>query len=355
MKEYERKVFCYQKSNDFFYLDNDKQLPTDEVKSVKLILEAYKIPEYLTNVLIVVQTLTNAHHGLVFKGQDSKNRWQYFYGKEHVIHRKDSKLEIILKVKKVWFLLQEEISVLLSKDVGSFDLQIGLIMYFLSNTYIRTGKHVHYKFSKTRGLITLSSDNIILKTGNSGNSGNSSNSVRIKFIGKDNVNHDINLNLTKGIYNKLLLQKEFSNKFNFPFFFCYRQSNHANIYPTYIKEKDIYSFLEPYNINPKDIRTYGSNINFLSYYLDMLKPYIKEDADRLTKSEYKKIISKAIEMSSVKIGHTKSVSKNSYISSQLLEIITSIYEKIFVSKDIVLRKKILNTNTADLLELLLLS
>lgn len=298
---------------------------------VNQVVASYKVPSHLTNVMIVIQSLKSANKGLVFKGQDSKLRWQYFYGRDYTAKRSESRLDTLERVDKIWLQLMERMNILLDAKVGSLDLQIGFILFFLSKTFIRTGKHIHYKQNNTQGLITLRKENILFDT---------KYNIRIRFIGKDKVKHDISVRASKEIYNKFKAQVEWAKDF----IFTYEKDDRVEI----IKEFVIYDFLDEFNIRPKDIRTYGANILFLEAYLRLMN---NEDLTNMNKSSYKKIISKAVEDAAARIGHTKNISKRSYISQQIFSFLEALYDKI----DDINTLKLLKKTPVELLQFLIKS
>ena len=321
-------TYCQQRGTKYFYLKSGKILSDKDLSNVLEILEVYHVPEHLTNVLIVVQTLNSANNNLVFKGQDSKGRWQYFYGNKHVNDRSQSRLSIIKKVKVVWKSLSENVELLLQDDIGSMNLQIGLIMFLLMRVFIRTGKRIHYNDTNSQGLITMKVENITVI-------GSKDNSVlRVKFIGKDSVSHDIKLSVTNEIATKFREQIDWVSKTSTQFIFSFERNGEL----INMKEHIIYDYLSKYNIHPKDVRTYGSNMAFISSFLSLIKPKLDDD---LSLKEFNKIVSEAVDMAATRIGHTKNVSKRSYIATQIFSYIDTLYEEVYKKRNITMKKKLL--------------
>lgn len=321
--------WCVIDGTDYVYLTSRKPLSSDHHSMIVDILKVYKIPTHLINVMIVIQKLEDAHKGLVFKGQDSKNRWQYAYGKEHVSDRSESRLEVIKRVHKSWHSLDKNVNLLLAYKLGSSELQIGILLYIMMRLFIRIGKHVHYRATKTQGLITLKPNNIQLLTEN----GNYY--IRLKFIGKDNVPHDQRLLLSKDIYDIFSSHYDWIMKKKAEFFFSYGDK----LVP--LKEHMIYEFLTEYNIVPKELRTYGANMLFIRAVMRRLHPLLDSS---LKVKDYKKLISESINEAAEVIEHTKNVSKKSYLATQLLDYFAFLYTQIFVEHNTVLKSKIKKCN-----------
>lgn len=271
-------------------------------KTIISILEYYKLPPHLVNIFIVLQSLDDAHKGLVFKGQDSKHRWQYYYGNKHVLNRYNSITSTLINVNKIWYSMKEEIDMMLSSEESKKKYVLGLCLYLLSVSYIRTGKTRHYKSTGNEGLLTLHTNSVSVKN----------NEVMISFIGKSYIKHSFKLNATQAIKNKFISHRKWNNN---ELFFSYITD--TSIIRS-LTEKDLHDFTHKYNIIPKDIRTYGSNII-------LLEQFIK------SKQKGDKRILDAIEASAEIIGHTKSVSKKSYISGELIEYLKSVSESTTIS------------------------
>lgn len=312
------KRLCTIRNNRYVYLSSGKALTPDDRKKVVEVLTVYKIPQHLSNVIIIIQTLNSANKGLVFKGQDSKERWQYFYGKNYIADRSTSRLDIIKLVHESWDELLENIDLLLSHNPGTLELQLGLSLYLITRLFIRIGKRIHYRNNNTQGVITLKPNNISY----------TKDSVRLKFIGKDNVNHDFSLLLPKSILMKFKQQDQWIRNNKLQFLFSYKQKSSNEL--VVLKEYIIYDFLERYSIKPKYIRTYGANIIFMSTFMKRFRSLMETP---MTLKVYKNIVTECIEETAEIIGHTKNVSKSSYIAIQVLQSLNALYDEIYVKNN----------------------
>ena len=266
--------------------------PIDETSLNLLneIIKVYKIPKHLNDVIIVYQPLDSAHTGLVFKGKDSKQRTQYFYGKNHVNNRNLNRLEIIYKLHKVWPKVSQEVNKLIKGNEK--ERLIGLALFIVSRLFMRTGTDKY----ETTGLLSLKIHNVSLDN----------NIIIFSFIGKDSVKHNLSIALPPSILD--ITKTQIHSLKQDDYLFKIKSNNRK------LSNKEVYKYLDKFDIRLKDIRTYGANMLFLTYY------------NKITKSKEtfnKKDISQAIELTAKQIGHTKGICKRSYISPQIIEYIVN--------------------------------
>jgi hypothetical protein len=349
----------------YYYLRSSILLSARDKKLIDSVISVYKIPGHLKDVVIKIQTLDSAHKGLVMKGIDSRNRIQYMYGSQYVSNRSDNRIETIKKVHNIWNKLVESVNIQLQYSPGTENLQIGIVLYIMMRLYIRLGKHIHYRENQTQGLLTLkysksnskndkndSKSNITFSDNKDGNK-----LVTLSFTGKDKVNHNMSLIIPTNVYDVFLAQCNWSSDNNCEFVFSFRRSKDEDI--SYLKEAKMYEFLSHLSIVPKDIRTYGVNVTFMNLVINKLKVFVVESMkvqsmkvqsmkvesmkgnNKKLESTYKKLIISSIEETAAIIGHTKGVSKKSYIATQLIEALYSLYTKL---DDVSIKKLIGNYN-----------
>ena len=265
---------------------------------VNSVLSFYKIPKHLTEVMVVIQSLEEAHSSLVLKGLDSKQRQQYIYGINYVKKRNAKRLDTVLFVHKNWWLLNESIVDLLKEPVGTKKFILGLILLISTKTFIRTGKKIHLNNNGTVGLLTLNLENVSIVD----------DKLKLKFIGKDSVQHDIRVLLIEEYLNLVEEQKDWVIKKGNKFFFSYSDNDSPECKK--ITEDELYTFLDNFGVKIKDIRTYGVNMLFILYCINN---------PNSSKKELKDIILEAIESTAKTIGHTKYVCIHSYLVIELLK------------------------------------
>ena len=87
----------------------------------------------------------------------------------------------------------------------------------------------------------------------------------------------------------------------------------------YITSDDLYNFLKDNmgkDYTCKDFRTYSANVLFIKYFLKNSKG----------KFNVKKIILKSIDETAYQLGHTRSISRKSYISNNLIDYCLDSFE-----------------------------
>ena len=304
---YERPEYADFKNGKFYHYKTNKLVSNVIIKNLTSIIESYKIPEHLKNIMIVLQTLDEAHLNLVFKGQDSKDRWQYVYGKEYIADRHLHRVKIVRKLITIWPKLIQSYQTLCNNLPGTLDLCLGIILFLSMNLFIRTGKVRNFDDNKTQGLVTLFPTNISFNAYD----------ILINFIGKDSIEHNMTITLTQTSPILKAIKNQYNWSKNNKFLFMYENSDNQIIA---VKEEDIYSYLDKYDVYIKDIRTYGVNITFVRILWTKLRAL---DIESLKPKDIKNLISKSIEDTAIKIGHTKQICKSSYIIPQLLELLNN--------------------------------
>ena len=178
--------------------------------------------------------------------------------------------------------------------LNSKEKLINLLFNLLLDTHIRVGNEIYADKNKTYGLTTLRQKHLIFER----NLGE----YHFVFVGKSNQNQNIDI---PKYYNNLLDQL-FKNEPNKPLF--YYSCDYKNI----INSEELNDYLKTFFGNEytcKDFRTYSANVLFIESFLKNSK---KE-------SNPKKIILRSMDYSALKLGHTRNISKKSYISNHLID------------------------------------
>lgn len=321
-----------KKYTDFIYYKEDK-LYKDKLLKKELnkdnylykLIKIYKPPAHLKNIRIPIKyiidngkevkiSLEDYDKNIIYLGEDKTNKTQYFYGKLFVHNRNTNRLNIFLnvhkKINKIEKYINNNIKIFKKNKILTDDVIFSVILILELTFFIRTGKKKYYDENNTIGLITLQKDNIIIEK----------DQIIIKFIGKKKVMHTFFLikENNENLYKILIALKQTNKKINFLF---------VNEYGEIFNEKKLYNKIKMFDINLKDIRTYGVNIILLKELwkeLQLLSDY--------NKINLKKMLMTIIKNTAEIIGHTAAVSKSSYIVEEILKIL--IIDKILKDEEI---------------------
>jgi len=174
------------------------------------------------------------------------------------------------------------------KDLGSFKKkiknnndQICLLFNLLIHTHMRVGNEIYATQNNTYGLTTLRQKHFCKKK-----------NYFFSFVGKSNIKHNIELNNVFVPFIKKLL----TGQPNEPLF--------------NVSSDDLNQFLKIHmgaDYTCKDFRTYSANVLFIKAFLsskDTVNP--------------KKVVLNSIDYAANYLGHSRSISRKSYISNNLL-------------------------------------
>lgn len=294
--------FTYDKVNNIVF--DDKKIPIKKPNVIYDILLKYKnMLNSLTDILIVPnKSIEEADNNLVYKGKDAKGRFQYCYGVNYVKNRIDKKLENFLKIYNKLNDIQKLITKgLEEKDINKNFLFASILLLELT-FYIRLGKEIYFDENETIGLLTLRKKNIT-KEGNK---------FIISFKAKSNKNQEfICYHDTQPILFEVITKLLENVKNADDYIFSYNNKHFT--------ERMLNLRLKEYDLRLKDFRTYGANILFLKTVYDNL--------GHSPKINIKKLINLGINDAANIIGHTKNISKKSYISDQLINATESFLEE----------------------------
>lgn len=294
--------FTYDKTNNIVF--DDKNMPIQKPNIIYDILLKYKnMLSALTDILIVPnKSIEEADNNLVYKGKDSKGRFQYCYGVNYVKNRIDKKLENFLKIYNKLNDIQKIISKGLEEQDINKNFLFASILLLELTFYIRLGKEIYFDENETIGLLTLRKKNIT-KEGNK---------FIISFKAKSNkIQEFICYQETQPILFDVITKLLDNVKKDDDYIFSYNNKHFT--------ERMLNLRLKEYDLRLKDFRTYGANILFLKTVYDNL--------DHSPKINIKKLINLGINDAANIIGHTKNISKKSYISDQLVKATENFLEE----------------------------
>ncbi|CCU55663.1 DNA Topoisomerase type I [Choristoneura biennis entomopoxvirus] len=278
-------------------------------KELNNIIDKYKPPKHLNNIELIAKTVDEADNGIIYIGCDNKNKKQYIYGINYIKKRRNDRIKIFLKVEskipKIEKFINKELSVFKKNSTKSSYTYItdkmifAIILLVEMCFFIRTGKKKYLDDNETIGLLTLQKNNFIIED----------DVIYINFKGKlsQNQNFSILYNEHILIYNMIKILYNKTEDFIF--------KNSDNII---FNESKLYSMIKQFNINLKDIRTFGVNRVLIQ---ELWKNVRDIDIIDIRHKDIKKIISEVVKRTANIIGHTPTISKNSYIVDELRSII----------------------------------
>lgn len=289
-----KDFYTYDKTNAIVFDQN--QIPIPKTDVIYRILEKYKnMLKILSDVLIVPnRSIEEADKNLVFKGKDAKGRYQYCYGVDYVKERTDKKLINFLKIYKKMDVLQTIINKGLDEKEINKNFLFASILLLELTFYIRLGKEIYLDENETIGLLTLKKKNLKKEDDRIIISFKAKSNQIQEFVCVKEVQPLVYLVLSK-LYDHVSKEDDF--------IFTYNGNKHFT-------ERMLNKRLKEFDLRLKDFRTYGVNILFLKTIYDNI--------DHSPKIDIKKLINTAVSDAAAIIGHTKNISKKSYLSEDLV-------------------------------------
>lgn len=239
-------------------------------------------------------------------GVDSKNRIQYIYHPMWVQMTQDEKYQRMGRFASEIDRFEKKINIDLNSTNPEIQLIAGMFR-IVQKTHMRIGNDTYARENNTYGLCTLEKKHVYLSR---------NGSIRFVFVGKKGISQNIKF---RDNYTYLLLQKLIGLPGSRLFKYNIRPS-----VTRYIDAQDMNSYLQKTmgeEFSCKDFRTYASNILFLGKLVKIPPP------ETLTKR--KKIICEIFDMVAIKLGHTRSISRRSYVMKVIPETYLTNPEKIY--------------------------
>jgi DNA topoisomerase-1 len=182
----------------------------------------------------------------------------------------------------------------------SREFLIKLLFNLLIDLHIRVGNEIYASSNKTYGLTTLRQRHLI-KSGNVYN---------INFTGKSHIKHSIAVPERYNVYFNHLKKDNSDNSL-----FFYNKDKT-------IDSEDLNEYLKRYMGNEytcKDFRTYSANILFIHAFL-------KNARNGGIKKNVKSLILECIDSTAQQLGHSRNISRKSYISNTLLDYCSEFFD-----------------------------
>jgi len=301
----------FKKGNKFYYHKNNKEI-TEPISLERLgkiyIPPAWKNVWYASNKKCHIQAY----------GIDTGGKKQYILSQDWVNNSKAEKFNRMKSFIKNLNGFRKKI-IINPREPHSKELIIKLLFNLLIDTHIRVGNEIYAEQNKTYGLTTLLQKHLVL----------SENNYRLSFVGKSKIKHSVDIpEKYNDIIKKLILQNK-----NKPLFY-YLVDNKIKV----ISSEELNNFLKEnmgQNYTCKDFRTYSANVLFIKYFL------------RNAKKGKKKCILRSIDSAANELGHTRSISKKSYISDNLLNYCVDSFETASLLSSSVLLTKVWDSRSSS--------
>ena len=278
---YLKDLGIYKKNNIFYYHLGDKRV-TDISRLTK-----FHVPPAWTSVWYA----SNKKCHIQVHGIDQSGKKQYILSETWVNNAKYTKYIRMKSFMKDLVNFKKKIK-LTNCDI-TYENVTHLLFNLLIDTHIRVGNEKYVSQNETYGLTTLRQKHFINNT--------------FTFIGKSGIRHSIKI---PEIYLPFLKKLNILEK-NKPLFWY--QGNKT------INSEELNEYLKKCmgkDYTCKDFRTYSANVIFI-------KAFLKNSKNTLS---IKKIILKSIDDSAKELGHSRCISRKSYISNNLLDYCMDSFE-----------------------------
>jgi DNA topoisomerase-1 len=279
-KLYLKDPGIYKKGNKFFYNKNNSQV--DDQNCLKR-LQSFKVPPAWKNVWY---SSTPKCHIQVY-GTDQSGKRQYIQSEKWISNAKYKKYLRMKQFIKDISTFKKKITLPERNFTPSYKNVVCLLFNLLIDTHIRVGNEKYAESNKTYGLTTLRQKHY--------------SSGRFVFTGKSGIKHSIDVPSEYIPYLNVLTLSD-RNK---PLFW-HRENGEIKE----ISSEELNVFLKENmgkDYTCKDFRTYSANIIFIKSFLKNCKNF-----------KDKKCVLKSIDETAILLGHTRSISRKSYISDTLI-------------------------------------
>ena len=286
-----------KKTQKFIYKNKVSKKVVSEPKTLERI-KSLKIPPAYTNVLIS----NNPQSKIQSIGVDTKKRKQYTYHPDHLEQQSKLKFNDLIVFGKKIKRIRKDIYANIVKCHSNPRLLyekncvISIVLYLIDFCNFRVGNEKYKKLYNSFGVTTLNSRHFKFNK----------NHTTIEFIGKKGV---LNKNKVTNSNMCVLLKALCNNKDEYVFYYLDNKNNKYRI-----TEKHINDFLKKYNdgLTVKMFRTWNANYMLLKELLNLGLPD--------TPSKANKNIRIAIKKAAKQMHHSSTVSKKSYMNSEIVEL-----------------------------------
>ena len=296
----DKGIYCI---NNNFYYHRNKQRVTDT--KMLNVLSSIAVPPAWTNVWYA----SNMNCHIQVYGTDTGNKKQYILSQKWIKQAKFEKFQRMKRFIKNIACFKRKITL---RNTQNFTLEtiIHLLFNLLIDLHIRVGNEIYAQTNQTYGLTTLRQRHLKFNNGK----------FELKFIGKSNIEHSIEVPVE---YNEWFY-KLISKSRNKPLF----QFN-----GTMVTSEDLNEYLKN-NMGAgytcKDFRTYSANMLFITSFLKRSK----------SGGNKKRCVLASIDDSAQQLGHTRSISRKSYISETLVDYCINHFDDASASSPSLLLSKV---------------
>ena len=286
----------FKKKNHYYF--NKTGSPVSSLTLLN-VLNSIKVPPAWENVWYA----SNKRCHIIAHGVDSIGKKQYILSERWInnsrslkYNRMKSFIKNINSFKRLIVLSRSR------TDSGQIDREnlIKLLFNLLIDTHLRVGNEKYAEGNRTYGLTTLRQKHLI----------DHGDHFRFSFIGKSKIPHNV---IVPPEYSYFLRKLILPNKEKPLFWYT------ANNKMKTIDSEELNYFLKDHmgkEYTCKDFRTWSANIVFINAFLKNSK-----------KDKGKKVVLQSIDESARELGHTRNISRKSYISNTLLDYCLDSFDK----------------------------
>jgi len=269
------------KEKDIFYYNKTKKKVTDD--SILERLKKVYIPPAWKSVWYA--SSKNGH--IQAHGIDAGGKKQYIFSERWVQNSKFEKYNRMKKFMKCIVPFKRKIKI--NCYNSSKDCLIHLLFNLLIDTHLRVGNEIYAETNGSYGLTTLRQKHY--------------NNGVFTFLGKSNIHHTVTV---PEKYTPFLKHLKINNG-NGPLFYYMDNGKKKTVDSEELNEYLKNNMGKEFTC--KDFRTYSANILFIKAFLKNARG----------KPKSKKIILESIDSTAEQLGHTRNISRKSYISNTLLD------------------------------------
>lgn len=235
---------------------------------------------------------------ILFEGFDDKGRKQQIYSESHKKKSSTKKFCSLIEFGKVIPKIESDITRIIGSSRLTKNKLIALIIQIVILCGFRIGNIKYQKLYNSFGISNITKDHITIKD----------NEMHIKFIGKKGVLNECVIidSILIAELKKLIIHKSPSD-----YVFTYKLKDDDT--DINISTLDINKWLKEYHVDitSKMFRTWDTNIMFIDFMRN------KEDPNKLTKSNRKKLVLESLKEISCQINNTPNICKKEYLHIDL--------------------------------------
>ena len=290
-----------KRGNSFYYNKNGCHVSDPKTLSR---LSKFRVPPAWNNVWY--SSSKKCH--IQVHGIDGSGKKQYILSEEWISNSKSEKYNRIKSFIKNIASFKRKINIVNFKT--DCEIIIKLLFNLMLDTHIRVGNEIYADTNKTYGLTTLRQKHLVQENGN----------YYFNFIGKSKIHHNVLVPPRYHPFLKVLLLQN-SNK---PLFW-YNHGSEMKI----VTSEMLNTFLKEQmgkEYTCKDFRTYSANILFIKAFLRNSRNPRNPRNPRNDERNAKKIILESIDSSAKDLGHSRNISRKSYISTNLVNYCLDSFE-----------------------------